>query len=353
MLAVRNAEASTAELPVDAPVARESAMCDLLLRIVIVAAQAASIAISWRLWQVRVDLPLLPVIDGPAIDMLWPLLGSLVVVLFAPRVGIALHAVTLLVAILLDQTRLQPEFLSLALLLLATLPSPTAKLLVRLHLSALWFYTGFHKLVSPDFEAAFAEHVWQPWFPRLSDYGQTVAWALVALEIGLGVCSLIPRMHRVTAVGAVVLHVGIVAALWGIYRPNYVVWPWNLALSLVAVALFWPPRPGLRIEWRRASVPLRVAALVVLASPLGYYAGVLDAYLAYCLYTANVPTAQWNGNSLELVTLEELRVPLPPTHRTFEAFFRAVAQPDDVLRIQDPRWCAKIGGYDRRFLMQP
>ena len=76
--------------------------------------------------------PLLPVADLPQFDIGWLLLVSLAIVLVRPGIGLALHASVLLVAILLDETRLQPEFLSSCFLILATLSAPAARLIGRL-----------------------------------------------------------------------------------------------------------------------------------------------------------------------------------------------------------------------------
>ena len=74
------------------------------LRLVLVAAQAATVLLTWNTWQVRSrppNLPLLPLpeFNLPAFDMGWPLLASLVAVIAAPRIGVPLHAAALLLAI--------------------------------------------------------------------------------------------------------------------------------------------------------------------------------------------------------------------------------------------------------------
>jgi hypothetical protein len=54
-------------------------------------------------------------------------------------------------AVLIDQTRLQPEIVSLIFLLWGTLPDPNLKTLARAHLIALWCFAGLNKLLSPAF----------------------------------------------------------------------------------------------------------------------------------------------------------------------------------------------------------
>jgi hypothetical protein len=76
----------------------------LILRWIVVAGQAATLLVTYRLWQVRESVPHLPLFDLPAwmqFAPLWPLLASLIAVLVRPLIGIALHSVLLLVAIAL------------------------------------------------------------------------------------------------------------------------------------------------------------------------------------------------------------------------------------------------------------
>ena len=87
-------------------------LAPLLFRWLVVGAQAVTLGLTWPLWQHRTMPPMLPAVDIPSPDMGWPLLGSLVLVLAAPRWGVALHGILLLAAILMDQMRLQPEFIS-------------------------------------------------------------------------------------------------------------------------------------------------------------------------------------------------------------------------------------------------
>ena len=131
----------TALRPVDAAAADWSS---LVLRYAAVAAQAVTICITWPLWQVRVFQPLaeaplpplLPLLPLPQIEMGPWLLASLVVVLILPRWGVLLHAGLLALAVAMDQMRLQPEFISLVLLMVGSLDMPGAKLLARSHLLA-------------------------------------------------------------------------------------------------------------------------------------------------------------------------------------------------------------------------
>ena len=63
---------------------------------------------TWRLWQAR-DLPAnLPVLDVlPSVSVGWLVLACSVLVVVRPREGIVVNAVVLVLAVALDQLRLQ------------------------------------------------------------------------------------------------------------------------------------------------------------------------------------------------------------------------------------------------------
>jgi hypothetical protein len=120
-------------------------------RWLVVACQGATLVITWPLWQTHRSPPMLPALPLPAFDLGLILLGSLVVVLFAPRRGVVLHSVLLIYAMLIDQTRMQPEIVSLAFLMWGTLPNPNLQAVGRAHVVALWLWAGLNKLLSSGF----------------------------------------------------------------------------------------------------------------------------------------------------------------------------------------------------------
>ncbi|HEX4147355.1 MAG TPA: MauE/DoxX family redox-associated membrane protein [Pirellulales bacterium] len=325
----------------------------LAFRWLAVAAQGLTVWFTWPLWQVRETQPLLPLAPLPQFDVGWLLAGSLAVVLVAPRVGVALHAAVLFVAILLDQTRLQPELISTCFLLLATLPAPGARLLGRTHLVALWFFSGFHKLISPGYYLQFSTQLWPLLLPSYSsESARWVAWFMAMFEILLGLMAVVPRTRRAAAWLAMAWHLGVLAVLVRL-QWNEAVWPWNITLALSGFALVLPWRESLAEDFRRAGVLVRLAAILLLVSPLGYYLGIVDAYLSHCLYSGNLPMAHWKGRELVAYTYKDLHVPLPPTYRTYKAYFHAVAKPGDEMTIDDPRWCARAFGYAHEDVRQP
>jgi hypothetical protein len=323
-------------------------------RWLVVLAQGAMIVLTWPLWQVRQAPPLLPALPLPEFDMGWLLLGSLAVVLIHASWGLTLHAAVLLLAMLMDQTRMQPQAISCCLLILGTLPGAGPQLIGRMHLISLWFFSGFHKLISSGYFEQVARHLWVRLVPWAPPSGSTYFGLVIAGgEIALAILALIPRTRRLAALIAIPFHLGIFLSLspWGI-NWNESVWAWNIALAGAGMGLLWNWREPWPVTFSRTSWGAIAAAFLLLASPLGYYLGIVDAYLAHCLYSANTPTALWRRSdevrNLSFEPWATLHVPLPPTHRTFEAYFRAVAEPGDSLAIEDPRWCAQYGGYSHR-----
>lgn len=338
-------------------------------RWLVVAAQAATIAITWPLWLVRDDPPLLPAVEWqqmPAVDGqrhlasvqfspgAW-LLASLVVALVLPRTGAALHVGLLVVAMMLDQTRMQPEVISLGLLLVGTLPGDGARLVGRAHLIALWFFAGFHKLLSPEYftgvmPAMFGGDATQPASALQLVALVVLGGAMAVGELSLGVLAVVPRTRWACAVAACGFHLLVLLWLAGKMQWNPAVWPWNLVLAAAGFALVWPWTTNLTRDMRAARWLPRVAAMLLLVTPLGYYFGLVDPYLAHCVYTRNVPKAQrlTIGGPQPLDTWSTLRVPLPPAHRVLEQFFQKTALPSERLVIDDPRWWAHYRGWGHR-----
>lgn len=318
----------------------------------LVATQTATIGITWPLWQVRPEPPNLPLVDLPQFSPGWWLVASLALVLARPAWGIALHWGLLVLAMLLDQTRIQPQMFSQAILLAATLPYAGAQLLGRVYLITLWFYAALHKLASAGYWDDVAPWFLHGFFPDAPRSAILVFGAIMATyELMLAVLSIVPRTRKLAAAAIAVFHLGVFVTLSPLamnWNPS--VWPWNVALGLAGWALILPWQTTLAGDLRASPVGVRLATAVMLVAPLGYYVGLVDPYLAHCLYAGNTPKAvlSRDGESEEVRFLPVVNVPLPPAHRVFEQFFAAVAEPGDSLTISDPRWFARRQGWHDR-----
>jgi hypothetical protein len=313
-------------------------------RIVVLTALIASIGITWPLWNLRQSPPLLPAIGLPELSLGVPLLVACIGALFAPRFGVIVLTVLVVYGMATDQTRMQPEFFSLPLLLWGSFPLEHARLLARAHLISLWFYSGLHKLLSPGFLAGAGSHLVQA-FPLAvpERFVAASAIGIAMLEIGIAVFALWPATRRQAAWLAFALHIGVVLVLSarGEGR-NLAVWPWNIALACSGFALIAPWKTSLGSDLVSAPLVGRVTVGILLFAPLGFYAGIVDAYPANQLYssgTASETTYCPRGCRPEQdvnATWFALNVPLPPEPRLYLATFAKTCAPGDVLRIGDP-----------------
>jgi hypothetical protein len=323
----------------------------VLFRLVVAAAQAATILITWPLWQVRSAPPLLPALPLPQWNMGAWLLASLALALVTPRVGVAVHFLFLTIAFLMDQTRMQPECISLALLLLGAPPNRSAVMMARTHLIALWFFAGFHKLVCPGYYMNTVPRLFagilgeSPPLPLMFD---VIRGAMAMFEIALALFALAPATRRLAAVLACLFHLGVFLYLAMRVHWNQAVWPWNIALAFAGFALIWPWKPSYGADWLECPRAIKAIALLILMSPAGFYFAWVDPYLAHCLYCKNTPYAvieTAEGKRRPIDAYGSLNVPLPPNHRLFVQYFERVASPGDKLIVTDPRWWAAQRGF--------
>lgn len=324
-----------------------------ILRAALCLTQAVTVLVTWTVWEPRASPPMLPLVDLPGFPAGWAMLGSLAVVAARPRIGVPLHAAVLALAIVADQSRLQPHVISLATLLWATTGGPGGLVVARASLAALWTFAGIHKLTSAAFYsqggAWLLRGVWPGGPPWL---GPGLAAAVAMTEIFLGVGCLVPGLRRAVAVTAAVFHIATFAVLAGRLRWDVPVWPWNVCLAIAGpmIVLAWRGR-GLGEEWAAATRAARAIAVALLLLPSGYWLGVVDAFLAHCIYADNRPKAYvctpFTRTDLDAICLR-LGVVLPPAHRLYAPFFRGIGRPGEWLEVEDPRWIARLRGFARR-----
>lgn len=259
---------------------------------VVVAGAIATVVLTWPMWQVRSAPPMIALLPLPSIPVGVPLLAALALAAWRPGPGLAAYAVVLGYAITTDWTRLQPALVSFALLMTARLPTRGGRAVARAHVLSLWFYAGFHKLLSPEFMAdrnnprmlqgLLAEP--PPWVRAI--YPE----AVVCGEIGLAVLAALPATRRIAAVGACLLHAGILLSIiptglnW-----NDSVWAWNVVLGLAGFFLIAPWKESIADSFR-SQRPLVKGVIVFLALyPAASQLGIGDPYLAHHLYSRSTP----------------------------------------------------------------
>ncbi|RCS46073.1 DoxX family protein [Bremerella cremea] len=302
------------------------------LLILVVIAQAATLLITWPLWQVR-DFPVhMPAFELSQIPFGGWLLLTLLYMLIQPRWGLVLHATSLLISFVFDQYRTQPQFIALAVLMLALIED-NGVILVRWFLATLWLWAGLHKLLSPDW---FTHAAWDLVGGIVTDraaYFQPFAWGVGIGEVIVGLLAIL--QPRWAAIPCLLMHVGIAIFLSPLfYDHNISVIPWNLATGIVGcwVMLNAPSvRPRFTWEWGIAAV--------LLLYPAGFYVGWVDHGVASVLYSNHLPEG--------LITTPEgtevvqgwgaLKVPFPNERRLLRIYFEQSASPGSKLHIDEQR----------------
>ncbi len=306
--------------------------------------------------------PQLPLLPLPVVSTGVALLVALALCLVAPLAGWCAYVAVFVYAVLTDQTRLQPEFITFAFFLAAGLPGAAGPTLARAYLITLWFYAGVHKLLSVDFMSQS-----DTWMLRTMVGAQTpllrtlFPWAIVAAEMGIAVLALVPRTRRLAVAGAILVHGGILLSLvradW-----NPTVWPWNALCAVAGVFLILPWTRSLRDDWRVSSPAVRIAAVALAVYPLGFYAGIVDAYLSHSLYAMDQPrgyVCNFSGEPepmrpglgdaieyrhadgpfqcREVYVSNALGIPLPPLHRLYADYFTRTCAGDEFLLVLERR----------------
>ncbi len=211
----------------------------------------------------------------------------------------------------------------------------------------MWIFAGLNKLFSPGFHDGAAQWLVDGLLKQPPAWLSAHAGYVIGFtELGIGLLALWPGTRKIAAIAAFGLHAGILAVLsprghnW-----NETVWPWNIALALAGFIFIWPWKQPLW-EWRKSCHhAVRPLLILLLIAPLGFYAGITDAYLAHNLYSSNVASAQMTGSSTS-VTWSAFNVPMPPERRLFKQYFELTCQPGDTMVITDSRWWYRRQGLE-------
>ena len=297
---------------------------------------------TWRLWLHRIDgVPNLPAVNALRTLPIAPLLiMSCALMIVVPRIGTAVHALLLVVSILGDQVRMQPEFLSLSLLALTA--AWGSQRLSRAHLGTLWFWAGCNKALSLGWASGGAGFI--AGSLHQNSLRVAVAWCVPIVEIAVGLSTLMPKLRLVSGVGGAALHAGIFATLSPYFASfNSAVWPWNVAFAVAAPLVFLTgpfttSHSTTRPLRHRCGTALAVGTLVV--SPVGFYLGVSDAYLSHNLYSSNTAVAQRCRADVcapfDPDGFVDLNVPVPPELRLFRSWFRSTCSPGETFTMVRP-----------------
>jgi hypothetical protein len=274
-------------------------------RAVLATALAAGVLLAPRLFLATRVYSRVPVLDG------WPplptpvdavvvgaLLAALAGVALAPRPRWWAVAATALALILAadDQSRWQPWFYQYVVMLaVLALARETGDTLAAWRAVAvgLYVWSGIQKLNATFMTQLFPWLV-EPLAAVLPPGLQSLllrSWIVVPLlEIAVALGLVVPGLRNAAVVAAVVTHVVALGLLGPLaHVTNAVVWPWNVALAVLVVLLFWGERePGSRVLVPRRVGPHAGALLLFGVLPALSFVGHWDDYLSGALYSGNV-----------------------------------------------------------------
>jgi len=234
------------------------------LKIVLAVGLIGGFLLSPKLWISTRFYPLSPVWSKlPAIghpwDRVWfgALLALLVGVVVHPRPRWLLTAFCILAGMLSlwDQSRWQPWFYQYLFMSIALAAFPwrnpqesplraeAALNACRVIMAGMYFWSGLQKL-NPLFLDDVFPWLIEPIVPRLPEFLQakitSTGIASPFVEAGLGLALLIRPLRHAAVFGLIVMHALLLFCLGPLgHNWNTVVWPWNIAMALMCVVLFW------------------------------------------------------------------------------------------------------------------
>src|SRR5262249_35471408 len=151
----------------------------------------------------------------------------------------------------------------------------------RLIVAAVYLWSGAHK-----FNPEFARDT-LPWMlgPFANAAIPILGYAAPIAEMAIAAGLLTVRFRRAAVIGALAMHAFIMICI-GVLPRYYdvIVWPWNVAMCLFVVLLFWSHQK--RIALGRTWFP-RLVLLLFGVAPALSFVNLWDGYLSFALYSGN------------------------------------------------------------------
>jgi uncharacterized membrane protein YphA (DoxX/SURF4 family) len=287
------------------------------LRYAVVGAYLCGILFSPRLWfGLGRSFPRAPLVGGlpswlSSADYVLTILlvAALLLSLISRRSNRYLFSAMLftVLLVLFDQARLQPwvyQYGIMLALLSCRPPHATESLIAtsvlianQLVIALLYFWSGAQKL-----NWSFVHEVIPTLFESVRihlpvSYLAAIGIAVALFEMLIGIGLIIQRTRQIAVVVAVGMHLLLLLLLIVTWH-NSVVWPWNVAMTIVVVSLNWRvDQPVARRElwqWRgydlAGHLPKAVVVICGLAPALSLV-GWWDLYLSASLYSGKTPVA--------------------------------------------------------------
>lgn len=310
-------------------------------------------ALSHRLWfgprslptiQVLPSLPDLPAGITIALSSLFVLTILLVTIVPKPRELIFAAVTAIGVLVLFDINRLQPWVYMYVLMLLGftQLDHKKTLSLVGTIISLTYIWSGIQKM-----NLSFATDVF-PWL--LSEKLSQLWFVAPILEIGIGICLLIPKVRIVGLIGAIGINLSMLFVLGPLNQNfNTVVWPWNVCLLVASLIVFLKSSDAILLRTWETNIGKFIIILVGIMPGFNFI-GMWDDYLSAQLYAGStkegfvfltpkgldsVPksyrpyvTMQKDRTGFDLIewSSSELNVPIYPEFRVYRALVRKLVE---------------------------
>lgn len=352
----------------------------LLLKMAVCFGCIAGLLLSRKLWLSSRSYPLAPVFEKlPVIPsrvdyfVFGALLVLLALIAFSsrPLKFIVAFLVLAIYLCLLDQSRLQPWFYQYSVLLAACAfysrsksASGQTKLLnaAGLLIALVYVWSGIQKIGVGFVDRVFPALV-NPFlntlFGRTTVFPRPLIAALPLIEVLIGIGLMSRRFRNLSVVIAVLLHLFVLLLLVP-FKVNSIVWPWNVAMVVLAVVLFWRRQDASMSDLlvpREAGFQLIVLLLFGVLPLLSLF-NLWDSYLSSSLYSGDFQVAvihindkvkerlppdvqnyaegvngEWSINPVRW-SVRELNVPPYPEPRVFKkiagSICRYAEDPSDV-----------------------
>lgn len=273
-----------------------------LARIIALIFFTIGIRMSFNLWHSDRLFPLCPVIDGfpvlpESIDQFMPILlisGLLASIFVKNRQHNIGMLAMLLFLFLQDQMRWQPwAYLYVCMILpFALFKEPKKELLgyFQILMIGVYLWSGIHKIHPGFIETTFNKMLEELFLIENQATIRSLNWlgySIPIIEILIAIFLFFRKTRTIGVIGAVSTHVIILIYLIKIEH-NIIVYPWNLAMILFTIALFWKSDYQLsfkRIKETKVKMLTSMAVLFFIVMPSLNFVGSWDNYLSFKLYT--------------------------------------------------------------------
>jgi hypothetical protein len=280
----------------------------------------AGIALSFPLWTGDRLFPATPILDlikdlrlSSDIFFLTILVISLGLSFFSSYRGFVLLSVfSITIMMVCDQMRWQPWVYLYTLMLIAFLitdDSPQGNRMrlnnLRIILTGVYFWSGAHKL-NPNF----IDHTYRDIITRflniqnISETMLTLGYVIPLTEITMGLALLTSRFRNAAVCLAAFSHIFILLFLSPLgINANSVVYPWNLAMIVFVVLLFWNEKAVMVFSFSKLHRNIGQLSFILLIWILPFlnFFGMWDHFLSFSLYSDN--------ENIYYIAIEEKELP--------------------------------------------